>query len=58
MSLLFFQLSLFMTASAVISLFLEALVGSNAPGPVQKTEFEQTCTFAVSMLPIGSLSNG
>ena len=39
--------------SGFISRFLEALVGSNAPGPAQKPECEKTRTLAVSF-PFGS----
>ena len=46
--------SLFMTGSAFCSQMFEALFRSNAPGPVQKTESEKTCTIAMSTLPIGS----
>ena len=51
---LFLQLLLFITYSAFFSHFLEALDGSTALGTVQKTDSENTCTSAVSMLPIGS----
>ena len=38
MSFLFLQLSRIMTASAFFSQLIDALIGSNAPGPVQKIE--------------------
>ena len=57
MSLLFLQLSLFMTDSAFLHLNFDALVESSEPEPMQKTESEQTCTLAVNVLPIGSSSN-
>ena len=45
-----------MTASAFLHRFFEALIGSDASGPVQKTVSEKTCACAVNMLPIGSSS--
>ena len=48
----FSQLLLFTTYSAFFSPVREALVGPNAPGPVQSTESEKTCTLAVSVLPL------
>ena len=51
------QISLFMTASAFSSQNFEALVGSTAPGLVEKTMSETTCTIAMRMLPVGPPSN-
>ena len=56
MSLRFLQVSFFMIVSTFCFQIVEALVGSNEPGPVQKTESE-TCTFAVIMRPTGSSRN-
>ena len=35
----------------------EALIGTSAPGPLQKSQSEKTYTLAVSMLPIGFSNN-
>ena len=56
MSFRFLHLSLYKDASAFFAQIVEALIKSNAPGPVQRNESEETCTFAVGMLPIDSSS--